>query len=642
MSVLPISEPRSVAESKERSLSLLIVTVIVAGCSIAYELLLAQTLSTLAANTVRWYSLAVGFFLISMGIGSMLYHLVPKTLSRIHLLFWIEIGLISVGSVVVAGVHLAHMLFGYLYVRGYDPSAVFVFLFIPMVLSALIGVLSGFELPILMDLAKGEGEEDAQMERTNEVLAADYFGSLVGSIAFPLVLLAYFHIFEIGIVIASLNFAVACWIAIYRLWGGSSLRWIFRMAVLVGIFAALTTAFLQRENVKGFFLKKYYYYLSASDTLETLFAPMPDMPKITSIQSPYQRIDIVHDPIGSPDDQVIELFSDKLEENPDFPSNRILFLNGDFQTNTLHEEIYHEWFAHVPIILRKKVPNRILVLGGGDGYLLRELVKYDAVEEIVHIDLDPTLVETAQTNPALLAANDGSFSHPKVHTTFRDGFQYVRTEDERFPAIYVDFPLPNDYNLAKLYSVEFYKFVRQMLTDDGFAVFDASGIGLVSPPDGARRQYPDDVNDWPVYYNTIKAAGFEVITPYLSTLGFYDTKLLNEAIRRTDIVPTDIDDAVGLPEQFQLLLRKAAVQKILANYVLSFQQGFMMMGKDPSVFSKRYWKPPVPLRILNALRFHQSFLTDFPTSEEPDWSKVNSIMLPRFPTTGFWEPRLPW
>jgi spermidine synthase len=624
-------------KSFQQALPVLIIAVLLAACSIVYELLIAQTLASLAANTVRWYSLSVGVFLVSMGMGAFLYSWVPKSISRFRLLFWIEIGLILVGASVVAGVHVAHMLFGYLYVRGYDPSALFVFLAIPLLISTVIGVLSGFEMPILMDYARERRGERG----VHEVLAADYFGSLIGALLFPLVFLTYFHIFEIGLFTAFLNAGIALWLFGGYLWKGVW-SWVFQVVALGAVVSALVMGVMYREEVKSYFLKKYYFYLTSTQSLETLFDAMPDFPKVLSVQSPYQRIDVVHDTIGSVDDRVIELFSTKLSEDPNFPLNHILFLNGDFQTNTLHEEIYHEWFAHVPIILRKKIPERVLVLGGGDGYLMRELVKYDEIKEIVHIDLDASLVDLAKKNPVLRHVNEGSFDDPRVHTSFRDGFQYVRTTDEKFPAVYIDFPVPNDYNLSKLYSSEFYSFVKQILTSDGFAVFDASGIGFVSLPDGNGVQYLEDATDWSVYYNTVKDAGFPVIMPYLSTLGYHDEALYTNALSRYDLLQTPMDGIVGVPATTRRALRLAAIRPILAEYILSLQQGFLLMAKDPSLYTQEYWKPPVPFHVMNEERFRESFQAKFPTSEEADPKHVNSIMLPRFPTTSFWNPRVPW
>lgn len=629
------SEP--IQSSSKRSPAILVVATLLAACSIAYELLLAQTLSTLAANTVRWYSLAVGVFLVSMGFGAFLYARVPHRVNRLRLLFWVEIALILAGATVVEGVHFGHMLFGYLSVRGFYPSAVLVFLIIPLILSTIIGILTGVELPILMDYAKENGTDD----HANEVLGCDYFGSLIGSLSFPLILLTYFQLFEIGLVVATVNLAVAIFL-FYRYLSKGVLGWILQTSALVVVSGLLFQGFLASTDIQEYFLKKYYYYLSATESLESLFRPMPELPNIYSVQSPYQRIDVVHDTIGSPDDDVIRLFSSKLDNHPNRLINRILFLNGDFQTNTLHEEVYHEWFAHVPIIMRKKVPQRILVLGGGDGYLIRELVKYEQVREIVHIDLDATLVNVAQSQPAILESNEGAFSNPKVTTRYEDGFQFVRTSRERFEAIYIDFPLPTDYNLSKLYSVEFYTFVKRMLTDDGYAVFDASGIGLVTPPDAQHRQYITEGNDWPVYYNTIKAADFPVIIPYLTTLGFYDPDLIRRAMPRYDFAPTPTDDIPGLASDVRVSLRRMSLIKKLAEYVWNFQQGFIIMAKDPERFTRKYWAPPIPLLVLNRLRFNESFLAEFPTQDEVDVDKVNSIMLPRFPTTSFWDPRLPW
>ncbi|MCB0352965.1 MAG: hypothetical protein KDD64_05545, partial [Bdellovibrionales bacterium] len=297
-----VNATEGVAESSSRSYAVLFIAVVLAACSIVYELLIAQTLSMLAANTVRWYSLSIGFFLVSMGFGAFLYSLLPKELNRMRLLFWIEIFLSLIGASVVAGVHSAHILYGFLYVRGYDPSAIAAFLLIPLALCSLIGILSGFEMPLLMDFAKKQGSEDD----ANEVLAADYFGSLVGSVAFPFVLLSYFQLFEIGLVVSTVNVALSFFLLFYYLKEGK-VWWITQIVVLCTLSLGLFHAFVNRDRVQQYFLQKYYYYLQSADTLSHLWDGLPDVPEVFSVQSPYQRIDVVHDKIGSPDDGLMRL-----------------------------------------------------------------------------------------------------------------------------------------------------------------------------------------------------------------------------------------------------------------------------------------------------------------------------------------------
>ena len=99
--------------------------------------------------------------------------------------------------------------------------------------------------------------------------------------------------------------------------------------------------------------------------------------------------------------------------------NQVLFLNGDFQLVSNYEEIYHEFFAHVPIITNAATPRRVLVMGAGDGLLIRELIKYEDIERIVHVDLDEKLVSLAREHPILTTMNEKRPRRPPRGDGFR-------------------------------------------------------------------------------------------------------------------------------------------------------------------------------------------------------------------------------
>ena len=101
--------------------------------------------------------------------------------------------------------------------------------------------------------------------------------------------------------------------------------------------------------------------------------------------------------------------------------------------------------------------------------------------------------------------NEGALNDPRITTVFDDAYRYIRNDTSTYDAIYLDFPYVQDYNLSKLYSREFYHFVRQRLAPDGFVVLDAPGI-----------KRPSQIRD--IYLNTIQTAGFAQVRPYISVL----------------------------------------------------------------------------------------------------------------------------
>ncbi len=147
-----------------------------------------------------------------------------------------------------------------------------------------------------------------------------------------------------------------------------------------------------------------------------------------------------------------------------------LFLNGDLQFSSLDEYRYHESLVH-PVM---NGPRRtVLVLGGGDGLALREILEYADVARVVLVDLDPAVVDLARTHPRITALNRDAFADERVTVVHDDAFTWLRTTTEQFDAIVVDLPDPDDVNTAKLYSVEFYGLVRQAMAEEARVVVQA-------------------------------------------------------------------------------------------------------------------------------------------------------------------------
>ena len=186
-----------------------LITLIVAFCSIIYELVMAQTLSVLLGNTVLQYSITIGVYLAALGIGSILCR--EETSGRVDRLLRIELWLSLVGGLSVIFENLWDVFFKY-----FDRNVLFfdsgtgatilwtVYLLLAYGVIAAIGILSGFELPLLISLRKSEKENTV-----NKVLGVDYFGSLLGAVCFPLLLWPLMGLFGTAFLTGLLN-AFAC------------------------------------------------------------------------------------------------------------------------------------------------------------------------------------------------------------------------------------------------------------------------------------------------------------------------------------------------------------------------------------------------------------------------------------------------
>ena len=608
---------------------LLAITLIVSACSLLYELLIAQTLSLLAGNTVVWYSLTVGAYLGAMGLGAILFR--PRAGgSAWGSLFKVELLLSLLGAGAVLLIQLAHSVHLFLSPTP-DGGSLFVFFGVSLTMTLLVGLLSGIELPLLIRI--GNGITDGG-RLTNRVLGWDYIGALVAGVLFPLALVPFVSLPVIGFAIALANLSVAAYVL--RRYVPRD-TWMLEKSVATATLGSLLlVGTFQGSSLQQYFLKRYYFHFQAAERALP-FGALEDLPNVTRAYSPYQKIDLVHDPSSYPTDILLAAYSDKWRENPEFPKNRFLFLNGAFQVSSSHEESYHEWFAHVPIILNGEAPARVLIMGAGDGLLMRELVKHEGIRSIKHVDLDHTLVELARVHPVLTAMNRGALDDPRIDTEFGDAFQYLRKSSEQFDAIYLDFPYAKDYNVSKLYSREFFHFVREHLAEGGFAVLDAPGSSFFPEPDenGNMRMVPG--GEWEIYYNTLRAAGFEAIVPYRSALDV-DNPAAFALLDDWEGTPDFADTRTGEP---RVEMRSEWMRRMIAQHLRYFREGFIAMwnGSAPAA---EYRDLGVELLILNEKRFGLSFPPPIPGSREIDTRWVNSILLPTLPTTEIWSTRRPW
>jgi len=623
-----ISDPASPASSpvRGRIRALLSITVVLSACSLMYELLIAQTLSLAAGNTVVWYSLSVGIYIGGMGIGALLCRRRFATRPW-RTLFFVELSLSALGAAAVPTILLAHSL--YLYFSA-TPREISVFAFFGVSFAMLlgVGVLSGIELPTLIRLGNA-----VDGEATNRVLGWDYIGSFLAGLSFPLALLPYFSLPVIGFGTAAVNLVVG--VFVLRRFVAPDERTGGRSWAAAGVAAVLLLGILRSENIEQYFLKRYYFYTNAADR-GSPFGALGDLPDVYRAYSPYQQIDLLHDPDGFQGDVLLDAYSTKFRDAPATPANRILYLNGDFQLGSSYEELYHEWFAHIPIMLNGAVPRDVLVLGAGDGMLIRELIKHEQVRRILHVDLDRALVELARTDPILTALNRNALDDPRVETRYGDAFQFVRSSPETFDAIYMDFPYAKDYNLAKLYSREFFHFLKNRLADGAYAVFDAPGGDYLEGMDAAGAPVLVPFDEWDIYYNTLRSAGFDAIIPFVTQLE-EDNPRAFELLENWPGVPTfsEIPD----PET-RSTARQLWMEALISSHVESLEQGFITVWKEPlSLPSREYNDFGAEFYSLNALRFELAFLPPFSLTAPIDHSKVNSILRPTLPLIDVWSVR---
>src|SRR5580658_10018612 len=150
-----------------------------------------------------------------------------------------------------------------------------------------------------------------------------------------------------------------------------------------------------------------------------------------------------------------------------------LFLNGNLQFSSRDEYRYHEALVH-PALAAVAHPRQVLVLGGGDGLAVREILKYPEVQSITLVDLDPEMTSLFRGSDFLAQLNGGALRSPKVHVVNADAFVWLQGARGSYDAIVVDFPDPSNYSIGKLFSATFYRHLNDLLAPDGWAVIQST------------------------------------------------------------------------------------------------------------------------------------------------------------------------
>ena len=154
------------------------------------------------------------------------------------------------------------------------------------------------------------------------------------------------------------------------------------------------------------------------------------------------------------------------------PEGITLYLNGQLQISELDDHMYHEFLVH-PALVAHPDPKRVLVIGGGDGGAVWEILKHDTVEKVVFIELDREVVEVC--NRYMETINHHCFDDPRVEIKYVDGRIFLRDhKGEGFDVVVGDLPDPDTEAVSMLYTVEFFRDVRKVLDDDGIFVLQSA------------------------------------------------------------------------------------------------------------------------------------------------------------------------
>ena len=428
---------------------LMLTTLIISGCSMCYELIISAVSSYLLGNSTLQYSVTIGLYMAALGLGSYISKFFNKKLFNVFVTIELSIGIIG-------GISSLILFLANIYIANYAIVMYFEII--------LIGTLAGAEIPIMTRII--ESDENNLSVTLSSIFSFDYIGGLVGSIAFPLLLLPQLGFFATSFLCGLLNIFSALLI-MWRFKERVEKIDIYRfIAIVIALFMALGMVFADNISmgIEGGLYRDQIIFLE---------------------QTPYQKI-------------VVTKHKDDVR----------LYIDGNCQFSTADEYRYHEALVHVPM---NEVTERknILVLGGGDGLAVREILKYDDVSQIDLVDLDKEMIKICSTNPNITKINQDSLLSDKLTVYNQDAYEYLEKTDKKYNVIIVDLPDPNTESLNKLYSNVFYRMCGGCLTEDGVIVVQSTS------PYYAKKAY------WCIN-KTIESEGFNVKPYHLQVPAFGD------------------------------------------------------------------------------------------------------------------------
>lgn len=505
------------------------------ACGLMYEYVLSVLGNHLMGTSHEQIFIIIGMMLFAMGVGALLQRMFRRNLIDTFLLLEIALGLLGgFSGVAIYGAY-----------AFWESFQVVLYGF-----ALLIGLAIGMEIPLLIRINRAY----ARSLRTNlsEILSVDYIGSLAGAFLFTYVLLARVPLSSIGFLLGAVNVSVAIASLVY-------FRQVVRRPYLLVMVAAAAAPALG------------YGALNAQAWTEYSEQRLYRDPIIFRKTTRFQHI-------------VLTKRGHRLN----------LYLNGNLQFSSLDEQIYHDYLVHVPMSAASS-RARVLILGGGDGLALREVLKYPDVRQVVLVDIDPEVVRISSSQPDLVAQNKNAFADARVvllspagtivgdpvpldvHSQRRTAFQSGRRNSDQevrlffidadlflakvpgqFDVVLIDFPDPSMLELAKLYSLDFYRNLAGRLAPGAVVAVQSTS------PFFARKAFT-------CIGQTLSAGGFAVLPYHGSVPTFAGDWGWHLAWRHT--LPADV--MLGRVAKFEHSARTAFITPALARSAFLFGKGML-------------------------------------------------------------------
>jgi len=439
-------------------MSLLTIMAVLAACGLIYQYLLSHYTGRVVGMMEHAIFIMIGVMIVAMGIGSFLAKSVQCAFTGFA---WLEAVIALLGG---TGILFIGFMFAFSYsfpeIIGGNfnippdlvPTGAFVETIremvgiTPYIVGFMIGLFIGMEIPFIARVR--EHVYGKRLEHNvGTIYGADYLGAGIGAAIFIMFMLS------------QPPEQAAVYTAAANLIAGLAFFFMFRRRIKG------SGTLLAAHIVIAMLLMVMFTH--AADWNNEFEDALYKDKVVYSQDTPYQHIILTRRNIS-----------------PKYKPVYALYLNGRTQFSSDDEYIYHDMLVH-PVMLASARQKNILIIGGGDGLALREVLKWDPDKvtmleldkAMVHLFSEPVMVDEKQVNKPLLDLNNRSFADQRVNVIYGDAYNSVDAligEGYRYDVIIVDLPDPSSPDLNKLYTTTYYNKVKHLLAGDGAIVIQST------------------------------------------------------------------------------------------------------------------------------------------------------------------------
>lgn len=438
---------------------LLILTMaVLAGCGLIYEYLLSHYAGRVLGVMESTIYTMIGLMIVSMGLGAFAAR---KVRCAFNGFVWLELIIALLGScaiLIIGGLIALTQIFPQLIADmlslppdmkpqgGLFKELSWLAFNSPYFFGVLLGFFIGMEIPLIARIREHIHQQHLA-NNLGTIYGADYVGAGIGA-AIWVVFLLSIDISKAAALTASLNLIAGAFF-ILRYW--QHLNW---QKTFAGLHCALAVIIILMFTYGNQWLNQMNSLLYLDKVVHT-------------DKTRYQQLTFTERHMGLEQDNIINFY-----------------LNGRLQFSSIDEHIYHDYLV-APVMAGSARHDNILIIGGGDGLALRDVLKYNP-KQVTLIDLDSELIDIfkqpeAQVNPRLarqiIQLNENSLQDKRVTIHRADAFIAINEllkNRQTFDAIIVDLPDPSHPDLNKLYSVNFYARLKLLLSGDGLIAIQST------------------------------------------------------------------------------------------------------------------------------------------------------------------------